>query len=68
MFVKTFPEADRSIGRRLARIRERGQAATEYILIIGLVVVPMAIAFNRIAGYVKDALLRIAKLFWGPGI
>lgn len=59
--------------RRLARLRdfaldERGQAATEYILVIGLIVVPLAIAFNSMQDILNDMLKRLARLFRGPGV
>jgi Flp pilus assembly pilin Flp len=49
-------------------VDERGQAATEYILIIGLFVVPLAIAFNSLQGVLKDMLKDIARLLSGPGV
>ena len=47
---------------------EWGQAATEYILIIGLIVIPLAIAFNSIQDVLKDMLKDLARLFSGPGV
>jgi Flp pilus assembly pilin Flp len=47
---------------------EHGQAATEYILVIGLVVIPLAIAFNKLSGILKEVVNRIAKLMYGPGV
>lgn len=47
---------------------DRGQSATEYILIIGLIVVPLAIAFNELQDVLKATLNRIAKLFSAPGV
>jgi Flp pilus assembly pilin Flp len=47
---------------------EQGQAATEYILIIGLIVIPLAIAFNSIQDVLKDMLKDLARLFSGPGV
>lgn len=41
---------------------------TEYILIIGLIVIPIAIAFNMIRSPLRGYLDRIARLFAGPGI
>ena len=62
-----------NLTRRLALLRafvrdERGQAATEYILIIGLIVIPLAIAFNSIQDVLKDMLKDLARLFSGPGV
>jgi Flp pilus assembly pilin Flp len=59
--------------RRLVLLRsfvrdEQGQAATEYILIIGLIVIPLAIAFNSIQDVLKDMLKDLARLFSGPGV
>ncbi len=47
---------------------EQGQAITEYILIVGLIVLPIAIAFNTLRNPLRGYLDRIAKLFAGPGI
>lgn len=47
---------------------ERGQAATEYILIIGLIVVPLAVAFNALQDVLKSMLMNLARLFSGPGV
>lgn len=47
---------------------ERGQAVTEYILIIGLIVVPLAVAFNKLQGKIKAFFDGMAKLLYGPGI
>jgi Flp pilus assembly pilin Flp len=49
-------------------LRQRGQAMTEYILVIGLVIAPMVIAFNRFQDAVKNALINLAKLLSGPGV
>jgi Flp pilus assembly pilin Flp len=48
--------------------RQRGQAATEYILIIGLIVLPLAMAFNGLQDVLKDLLKEIARLLSGPGV
>ncbi len=53
--------------RRYA-VDESGQAATEYILIIGLIVVPLALAFNELQEILKAVVNRIAKLMYGPGV
>ena len=47
---------------------DAGQSATEYILIIGLVVVPMAIAFNELQEALKDLSNKLARLLFGPGV
>jgi Flp pilus assembly pilin Flp len=47
---------------------EAGQSATEYILIIGLVVVPMAIAFNELQEAIKGLSNKLARLLFGPGV
>ena len=59
--------------RRLDRLHafavdERGQAATEYILVIGLIVIPLAIAFNSVQDVLKDMLKDLARLLSGPGV
>lgn len=46
----------------------RGQAITEYVLIIGLIVIPLALLVNELADVAKDFLARYASRFWGPGI
>jgi Flp pilus assembly pilin Flp len=64
-----------SAGRRrqLLSLREYagddcGQSATEYILVIGLIIVPLAIAFNELADVLKALLIRIGNLMYGPGV
>ncbi len=47
---------------------ERGQAATEYILVIGLIIIPIAIVFNNLQNPLKSLLDRLAKGFRGPGV
>ena len=47
---------------------ERGQAATEYILILGVIVIPLAIAFNSMQDVLKNMLKDLARLFSGPGV
>jgi Flp pilus assembly pilin Flp len=47
---------------------QSGQAATEYILIIGLVSIPLVIAYDALHDSIKQFLVRIAHLFRGPGI
>jgi Flp pilus assembly pilin Flp len=52
----------------LRGVRQRGQAMTEYILVIGLVIAPMVIAFNRFQDAIKNALSNLANLLSGPGV
>jgi Flp pilus assembly pilin Flp len=47
---------------------ERGQAATEYVLIVGLVGLVIALAFNKIQESLKALLARIVSMMNGPGI
>jgi Flp pilus assembly pilin Flp len=59
--------------RRIARLRafiidDRGQAATEYILVIGLIIIPLAVAFNSFQDVLKTMLKDLALLFSGPGV
>ena len=59
--------------RKLLSLREYagddcGQSATEYILVIGLIIVPLAIAFNELADVLKALLVRIGNLMYGPGV
>jgi hypothetical protein len=60
-------ETDRA-RRWYARTAARGQAITEYVLIIGLIVIPLALLVNELADVAKDFLARYASRFWGPGI
>ncbi len=47
---------------------QSGQAATEYILVIGLVSIPLVIAYDALHDSIKEFLIRITRLFRGPGI
>jgi Flp pilus assembly pilin Flp len=47
---------------------ESGQAATEYILVIGIIIIPLAVAFNELQGVLKNLLKDLARLFSGPGV
>ena len=47
---------------------DRGQAMTEYILIIALITLPLAAVFNAIRSPLRGYLERIVRLFSGPGI
>lgn len=50
------------------KAKQLGQAMTEYILIIGLVAIPMIVVYNRFQEAVKTALRNFAKLLSGPGV
>lgn len=56
--------------RRLTRFLrdDQGQAATEYVLIVGLIVLPLVLVFNKFTGVLKSVVDRIAKLLYGPGV
>lgn len=56
--------------RRLSRFLrdDQGQAATEYVLIVGLIVLPLVLVFNKFTGVLKSVVDRIAKLLYGPGV
>lgn len=60
----------RNLAAELARYvdDERGQSATEYILVTGLVVVPLAIAFNELQDALRELADKLAKLLYGPGV
>lgn len=47
---------------------ESGQAATEYILIIGLLCIVIAVSFNRIHESLRGMMERIVGSLNGPGI
>jgi Flp pilus assembly pilin Flp len=47
---------------------ERGQAATEYILVVGLFVLFVAVSYNAIQGSLRDLVNRVVGLLSGPGI
>lgn len=47
---------------------QSGQAATEYILVIGLISIPLVIAYDALQDSIKQFLIRITRLFRGPGI
>ena len=47
---------------------ETGQAATEYILVIGVIVLPLAVAYIKLQDVLKDVLKDIARLLSGPGV
>jgi hypothetical protein len=58
----------RRIRRLLQRPREVGQAMTEYILVIGLVVLPLAVGVNRFRNVIKTAARALGELLRGPGV
>lgn len=47
---------------------ERGQATTEYVLLLALVVLPIAFAFNKLKDVMRDLLDTLNKLVIGPGV
>ncbi|HVT45100.1 MAG TPA: hypothetical protein VMT00_11990 [Thermoanaerobaculia bacterium] len=47
---------------------QRGQAVTEYILIVGLIAIPIAIAFNNLQTVIKKLVTTVNVLLNGPGI
>jgi Flp pilus assembly pilin Flp len=47
---------------------ERGQAATEYILVVGLFVLFIAVSYNAIQGSLRNLVDRVVGLLSGPGI
>lgn len=47
---------------------DSGQAATEYVLIVGLVCLVIIFAFNRILDSLKALLARVVSGLNGPGI
>jgi Flp pilus assembly pilin Flp len=57
-----------AMGQRKTRWSQAGQAATEYILVVGLIVIPLAIGFNRLQSSIKQLLVRLATYLYGPGI
>ena len=51
-----------------SRAGSRGQATTEFILLIGLIAIPIAVAYNLLAEVVRDYLVEVCKLLYGPGL
>lgn len=47
---------------------EHGQATTEYVLIIALFIVPVALVYKRLAGVFRDLLDSLNRLLIGPGV
>ena len=68
----TVPSALRRARRRAAFAAfladEQGQAATEYVLVIGLFVLFIVVAYNSIQGALRELVTRVAALLSGPGI
>lgn len=54
--------------RDVSSKRAAGQATTEYILIIGLIVIPIAVAYNRLAEVLRGLVRSICMLLYGPGL
>ena len=46
----------------------RGQATTEYVLLLALVVMPVALAFNQMRNVLRSLLDMLIKLVIGPGV
>ena len=49
-------------------VDDQGQAATEYILLIGLIVLPLAIAYNKLRTGLKELFDSLGELLRGPGV
>ncbi len=47
---------------------QRGQATTEYILIVAMLVIPIAVAFNKLRDVLADLLQALFVLVQGPGV
>lgn len=47
---------------------DEGQAVTEYILLVGLIVVPLAVAYNKLRNGLKGLFEALGKLMRGPGV
>jgi Flp pilus assembly pilin Flp len=59
-----------SIGSRIANFYadERGQATTEYVLILALFIVPVALIFRQLSSVFRELLDSLNRLVMGPGI
>jgi Flp pilus assembly pilin Flp len=71
--AKSLLDGDRPVVHRHATLRgfardERGQAATEYVLIVGLIGLAIALMFNKIQESLKALLARVVSMMNGPGI
>lgn len=47
---------------------DEGQALTEYILLIGVIVVPLAVAYNKLRTGLKELFDSLGRLMRGPGV
>ncbi|HYH09645.1 MAG TPA: hypothetical protein VEK11_21530 [Thermoanaerobaculia bacterium] len=47
---------------------ESGQATTEYVLILALFIVPVALVYRRLAAVFRDLLDSLNRLLMGPGV
>jgi len=47
---------------------ETGQATTEYVLLVALVVLPVAIAYNKLQSALRDLMDTLNQLVFGPGV
>lgn len=58
------------MGNMIANFRadDRGQATTEYVLILALFIVPVALIFRQLASVFRDLLDALNRLVMGPGI
>ena len=48
--------------------RERGQSTTEYVLILAMLVLPIATAFNQFRSVLRAVLSAFCSLLEGPGL
>lgn len=54
--------------RRTSRKRESGQATSEYVLLIALIVIPIAAVFREFREVFRDLLDTLNRLVIGPGV
>lgn len=47
---------------------EHGQATSEYVLLIALVIVPLAFVYRQLADVFRDLLDTLNRLLMGPGV
>jgi Flp pilus assembly pilin Flp len=47
---------------------EGGQATTEYVLILALFIVPVALVFKQLSSVFRDLLDSLNRLVMGPGV
>jgi Flp pilus assembly pilin Flp len=59
-----------SIGSAIAKFfaDDRGQATTEYVLILALFIVPVALIFKQLSSVFRDLLDSLNRLVMGPGV